>query len=386
MSLRAQIELMTVPQEFARLCNSVLIAEHGDDFLPIDDDRADRGNDGYLKSEQCMFAVHCFKRIQNRSIDAPIRAKMIGDLGKSIALKAAGVWPVQAWTFLSNYPIPEHIGSEVVQIGRDAGIEVSWRRPDYFATVLSQRPELLSEFPDIQANELAAQIREIRDAVVDPVPDSELREHTGTPRNLEEQARLLEDRPPGWEYLLFAGILYQRRTALESKWRGHELGVPARDRHAVRAEEATDYLAAQFGRLGALMEPMTRVFEGQEAAFGAPGEPGDPIRIEHFAEWVLNAYEDAMDWQAAIRAADMPEEFDDARELCAQAADRPLQQIRDFIDAFINSAEGIPEFLQKSDEERKRQPLVIEHELALEMDHDLMDRALKAIRKAVRLS
>src|SRR3954470_6589476 len=100
MDLRPQVELITNPQEFTRLCNAVLTAEHGDDFLPIDDDRADRGNDGYLKSEQRMFAAHCFKRIQNKSIDAAIKAKMVGDLDKATALKEVGIWDVEAWTFL----------------------------------------------------------------------------------------------------------------------------------------------------------------------------------------------------------------------------------------------------------------------------------------------
>jgi hypothetical protein len=99
MNLEAQISLMTVPQEFSRLCNAVLSASYGDDFLPIDDDRADRGNDGYLKSEKRMFAAHCFKRVQNQSLDDAIRGKMISDLGKAIALKADGAWDIDAWTF-----------------------------------------------------------------------------------------------------------------------------------------------------------------------------------------------------------------------------------------------------------------------------------------------
>jgi hypothetical protein len=35
MSLEAQIQLITVPQEFTRLCNAALAAEYGDDYLPI---------------------------------------------------------------------------------------------------------------------------------------------------------------------------------------------------------------------------------------------------------------------------------------------------------------------------------------------------------------
>src|SRR5262245_46735969 len=131
---------MTVPQEFARLCNAVLRATYGDDFLPIDDDQPDAGNDGYLKSERRMFAMHCFKRVQNQSIEQAIRRKMIGDLGKAIALKNAGVWEVDAWTFVANYPISENIAREVVATGRRASIDVSWRGPAELALALQQHP------------------------------------------------------------------------------------------------------------------------------------------------------------------------------------------------------------------------------------------------------
>jgi hypothetical protein len=79
-NLEAQIELITVPQEFTRLCNAVLAAEYGTDFLPIDDDRADGGNDGYRKSSKQVFAVHCFKRIQKQKLTDELRRK---DLGRS---------------------------------------------------------------------------------------------------------------------------------------------------------------------------------------------------------------------------------------------------------------------------------------------------------------
>src|SRR3712207_3031101 len=102
MNLQAQIELITVPQDFSRLCNAVLRAEHGDDFLPIDDDRPDRGNDGYLKSEKRLFAAHCFKRAQNQSLDGEIRHKMMTDLRKAVNLKQEGAWQIEAWTFISN--------------------------------------------------------------------------------------------------------------------------------------------------------------------------------------------------------------------------------------------------------------------------------------------
>jgi len=129
-SLQAQIELITVPQDFSRLCNAVLRAEYGDDFLSIDDDRSDRGNDGYLKSEKRMFAAHCFKRVQNQSLDREIRRKMMADLRKAIQLKQEGLWQIEAWTFISNYPITGALAEPVIRQGRESNIDVGWRGPE----------------------------------------------------------------------------------------------------------------------------------------------------------------------------------------------------------------------------------------------------------------
>ena len=378
MSLRAQIELMTIPQEFTRLCNATLIAEHGDDFLPIDDDRGDRGNDGYLKSEARMFAAHCFKRIQNQSLDAVIRAKMIGDLGKTIALKAAQVWDINCWTFLSNYPINEKLGAELVEMGIRAGIDVSWRGADYFANVLSAHPEVAANFPGLQVNEISGQLADIQEALTarDQAPPTSPAS-TGVPRTDEDRRELLESRPPAWEYLLFAGVLRIGRDALETKWRDHELALPSRARQYVGLAEISDFLSKTYGRLGSVMEPMSRVFADQEAAFGAPGEPGDPVRIEHFANWIIGAYEDMLNWALDLRATDTDDAIKHVVALAARAADQPLAQVREFIDRTIAETERIPDYLAKPEAERG-DPLVIESRVTVTVDDDLFAETLRS--------
>lgn len=153
---------MTNPQEFVRLCNAVLAADHGDDFLPIDDDQKDAGNDGYLKSERRMFAMHCFKRAQKQSINDDIRRKMEGDLKKAIALRDADEWAIDAWTFVSNYPMPEEVGRHVFKLGAKAGIDVSWRGPGDLALGLRRHPELHPEFPELTIDDLAARIEAVQ--------------------------------------------------------------------------------------------------------------------------------------------------------------------------------------------------------------------------------
>jgi hypothetical protein len=384
MSIRAQIELMTVPQEFTRLCNAVLVAEYGDDFLPIDDDRGDRGNDGFVKSERRMFAAHCFKRAQNQSVDALIRAKMVGDLGKAIALKNADVWPVDAWTFLTNYPVSEGLAAEVSEMGRKAHIDVSWRGPDFFANALAEHPKIAETFPALQITEVSDKLARIEEKLSSgpkehPAADA----YGGPPRNADEQRALLASRPPGWEYLLFAGVIRQRRDALEPKWRDQELHLPSRARNYLEWDEVPGFLSRAFKRLRATIEPLTPLFENQQDAFGAPGEPGDQVRIEHFANWVMDAYEDMLQWGAEMRAVESTDEFERAIQLAAKVTDQPLGEIRSFVDRLIVDTERIADFVALPIEEQEANPLVIKATLAVSVDTDLMNEAAAELSRAV---
>ena len=376
---------MTVPQEFTRLCNAVLIAEYGDDFLPIDDDRADRGNDGYLKSERRIFAAHCFKRVQNQSIDTLIRTKMVGDLGKAIALKRAEVWSIDAWTFLSNYPVPEELGAEMTRLGRESQIDVAWRGPDFFALALERHPEVAAEFPGMQVNRMSARLENIEQAL------SERGENDGADFSVQQTSpasdadALIRDRPPAWEYLLFAAVLKDGMDALETKWRDHELRLPGKARTRIEADEVAEFLGQAMGQLGSVIEPITRVFDGQQAAFGAPGEPGDPVRIKHFADWVIRTYEEILDWEAEIRAAQVPEEFGRAVELLARSVDQPLNQFRRFVEDIEREVGRIPAHLAKSEAERQREPLVIETTLVISVEDGVLDEALHELRRALGL-
>lgn len=383
MNLEAQIELMTVPQEFTRLCNAVLTAEHGDDFLPIDDDRADHGNDGYRKSTRRVFAVHCFKRIQKQAITDEIRRKMLGDLGKAKTLKEQGLWNINAWTFLTNYPIPEEIGREAISLGVKNEIDVSWLGPSFLAGALQRHGDVRELFPTLQANEIADQLEGLRDALDEPQPEAPGR----VPRTPEEKKALLSVRPPGWEYLLFASCLYLGKQELEFKWRDHELPPYSQNLRLDSVGEATDYLSSEFSRVRGLIEAMMRVFprEVQDQAFGAPGEPGDAVRIEHFANRIIRTYGELLDWAASLRAVAPPDVLVPPFEMAAHMADRPLLEVREFVDNVVREVDRVPSFVANHGE--GEEPLTIELELKLTIDDEVsaeFHRRLKRAKRRVR--
>lgn len=386
MNLEAQIQLITVPQEFTRLCNAVLEAEYGDDFLVIDDDQGDRGNDGYLKSKKSLIAMHCFKRIQNQALESEIRKKMIGDLGKAIALKDEGIWDIDSWIFFSNYPISESVASRIVQRGQDGGIEVAWRGPDFLARALQRYPEARERFPGLQVNEISERLRELSESV-DGTKSSDLAPAgKRVPLTPQEKESVLLARPDGWEYLLLGGGLFLGKKGLEKKWHDHEIPPHRRYREMTDVSEAADYLSQEFKQIVGLVEALERVFpqDVQERAFGPPGVEGDASRIEHLADRVTSTYEGILDWAAELRQVRPPEILAPVFEIAPHMADRPVLEFREFVDNAVSQLDQVPDILSGGERD---EPFVIELDLSISLDQQVMaeyHRRMKRARRKLR--
>jgi hypothetical protein len=194
-------------------------------------------------------------------------------------------------------------------------------------------------------------------------------------------------KPGGWEYLLFAGHLFLGMQRLELKWRDHEL-PPSVPRHSIGdVGDATTYLSSAFSRVTDLVEALMRVFppEVQEEAFGAPGESGDPIRIEHFATRILQTYEELLEWAASFRNIDPPEVLIPSFEMAAQMADQPLSEIRGFIDDVVRGIDQVPAYLDNHKEGDP--PLRLDLILKLTKDEDVgaeFQRRIKRARRKLR--
>lgn len=384
MSLETQISLMTMPQEFARLCNAVLRAEHGDDFLPIDDDQADAGNDGFLKSQRRMFAMHCFKRAQNQSIEQLIRRKMVGDLGKAIALKQADVWDVDAWTFVSNYPVSEAVAAEVVSIGRRAGIDVSWRGPADLAVALQTHPQVRDLFPALQVNDVSEQLGELHQSVaglaqeLEPPPD----DFPKVPRTPEAQARLIATRSAYWEYRLFASALLQGRDALEFSYLDYELGI-SRRREQVDFDAAIAVINEVYHHASGAAGAIERAFgpAAQRRAFGLPGEAGDPNAIRHMAGQVTGMYADLLEAATQLLSIEPPEVLARMQQIVLRHLRRPIEIIRAFVDKTVEEIERLDEYLAQ------RRDVFIKLDLTLELDDQVgreLDDEMRRVKRKVR--
>jgi hypothetical protein len=205
-------------------------------------------------------------------------------------------------------------------------------------------------------------------------------QRTALPQTEAELEKLTDERPEGWEFFLFGGVLAGGLEGLRFRERDHQLRLPTAEYHRVPDEEVASYLGEAFGRLGWIIEPCERVFGASEEAFGKPGEAGDPVLIQHFGAWVIGVYAQLMDWAGMVRSAGVSEEFTEAFDLASRAVDRPIDQVRDFIRRMIGQIEELPRLLEGPE---PRSPITFEWKLTLSLDNELLGRALSALRVAL---
>jgi hypothetical protein len=197
------------------------------------------------------------------------------------------------------------------------------------------------------------------------------------PRTEEEEALLLKTRPEAWEYLLFAAVLRRGMDALEPKWRDHELRYTSWGGPAMDIDDAYAALMNSFDEVQAIIGNVERLLnpESSERAFGAIGESGHPDRIIHLAERVTGIYGELLDWSARLRAAVVPKPLDSVFKLASAMADRPLQEIRDWVDLAVAEIDCLPAALR----EGTQVDLVLS--LVLTMDDELLAQFNDELRK-----
>lgn len=180
------------------------------------------------------------------------------------------------------------------------------------------------------------------------------------PRVPDEMQELLERRPPGWEYLYYAGALHLGLEAREATYLDHELRY-SRPGPVVADGDVLAVVSAAASWAGALATRLEPLFapEAFERAFGPPGQAGDPARISHMAGHLIDLYVDFMTWAADLRGLVVDEQVRPLVSLLATYADGPVEQMRSYIREVVQQVDQIPDLIASGE------PGVIEVRLVL---------------------
>lgn len=133
----------------------------------------------------------------------------------------------------------------------------------------------------------------------------------------------------GWEYLCLASLLRDRILNLRSKKLDLELGISLGNSIKLDNEmELLDWISKKMSDASSLIGAINPLFsKGVLAAVGAPGEPGDIERIEHFATRVSELQSLLLDWSLEFFRVDAPKQFNLALDLAREMASEAIEQI-----------------------------------------------------------
>ena len=109
--------------------------------------------------------------------------------------------------------------------------------------------------------------------------------------------RLAIERPPYWEYLLFAEALSDELRKYGDLRRDWDYRVVLGSLRTLKAAEFFEWVSNKWGALQRIVSTMNTLVEGVlREALGPPGTAGDPERILYVAKTLAAAYASAIQW------------------------------------------------------------------------------------------
>ena len=195
--------------------------------------------------------------------------------------------------------------------------------------------------------------------------------------------RIATEKPPLWEYLLFAAALRKGVSSLEGSWIGYCYGstVPAA---RYGSEEAAIDRFSQYlrdcSRMSASLNSLLDL-RLQERAFGRPGEPGDVEPLNHLAQHVCSVLAQWLDLTIELRSTGVPSRLERLRSLSIQISDKAIRDTYAFIQRVIGEFEELP---QRVASLRPNEPLRLELTLTLVVDDAAVKQHGKELRRLGR--
>ena len=146
-----------------------------------------------------------------------------------------------------------------------------------------------------------------------------------------EAARLVLERPPHWESLLFFQAWCDANERRIARYRLHKATVSYGKLELVPAPQAMEWLQAKMHELIGIIPTANHLIgPALVEARGPDGVPGDPAKLVWVAEEFGKLLEFAIDWSASVRQARVVKPFDAVATELAPYADSMIDELYAF--------------------------------------------------------
>lgn len=204
------------------------------------------------------------------------------------------------------------------------------------------------------------------------------------PKTQDELQDLISLRPGFWEYWLYAGTLQLGIKALEDKYLDFEMGYARPTGKSYDGRAAYEFLRSTSANALALINSFNTVLDADTwvRAFGLPGEPGDPERIQHLAQRLLDVYEGFLDEAARLLGSSVPDSFRRAQVSAAKYGTDPIEKIRAFVTEYVDTVNRLPEMADEHDESQNG-PLTVTMKIIISLDEHVTDDFIEGLREGI---
>ncbi|OEE35576.1 DUF4062 domain-containing protein [Vibrio anguillarum] len=148
-----------------------------------------------------------------------------------------------------------------------------------------------------------------------------------------KSARLVLEKPDGWEHLLFAELCKSYLERLEHKKFDLEYGVSFSN--VISIDNPSDvfaWITVQNNEMLKLIRiATTLVNDAVTRSFGEPGQEGDYKKIQHVCQRLLEVYEKIINWKLSFTTLEVHEDFEPILDVLSGFADDPLFKIEEFV-------------------------------------------------------
>ena len=192
-------------------------------------------------------------------------------------------------------------------------------------------------------------------------------------------ARLVIEKPDGWEFLLFAFLCKEYLERLEHKKFDLEYGISFNDVVVIeQPQEVFDWITVHNNEMIKLIGlAVTIVNEATMKSFGEHGEEGDYRKIQYVCQRLLEVYEQIINWKLSFTTLDVNGDFEPILKVLSGFADEPLTKIEQFVNRVSVEIPKAHETIGHSDEH-----VTLDFSIVLESpDVDSFNRELEKISR-----
>ncbi|HYV10269.1 MAG TPA: DUF4062 domain-containing protein [Pyrinomonadaceae bacterium] len=148
---------------------------------------------------------------------------------------------------------------------------------------------------------------------------------------------LLLERPPYWEYQLFANTFTEEiKRVKEHDWDVHYGIILGPGLHLKEPSEVFDWISTQMSESERIVDSFSNLINtALPEALGPPGISGDPVKLVYVSQRLAETYKSSLEWAREAKKISVPDEYQKIVSIVGGFLSKVTKSIEDFSENYL---------------------------------------------------